>query len=43
MAAAWLGFVDPIVHIQKVSSTGPTGCGSAAYANDYDEVRDLGS
>ena len=43
MAAAWLGFVDPIVHIRKVHLNGPDRLGSAAYAADYDEVRDLGS
>jgi hypothetical protein len=43
MAAAWLGFVDPIVHIRKVWLNGPDRLRSAAYAADYDEVRDLGS
>jgi hypothetical protein len=43
MGAAWLGFVDPLVHIQKVYLNGPDPIGSAAYAKDYDEVRDLGS
>jgi len=43
MAAAWLGFVDPIVHIRKVRLDGPDRLRSAAYAEDYDEVRDLGS
>jgi hypothetical protein len=43
MAAAWLGFVDPIVHIRKVRLNGPDRLRSAAYADDYEEVRTLGS
>ena len=43
MAAAWLGFVDPIVRIEKVRLNGPDRLRSDAYATDYDEVRDLGS
>ncbi len=43
MAAAWLGFVDPIVHIRKVRLNGPDPLRSDAYAKDYKEVRDLGS
>lgn len=43
MAVAWLGFVDPIVPIRKVRLNGPDPIGSAAYAADYDEVRDVGS
>ena len=43
MAAAWLGFVHPIVHIRKVPLNGPDGLRSAAYTKDYNEVRDLGS
>jgi hypothetical protein len=43
MAAAWLGFVDPIVHIKPVRLNGPDPLRSDAYAKDYNEVRDFGS
>jgi hypothetical protein len=43
MAAAWLGFVDPVVHIEKVRLNGPDPLRSDAYTKDYNEVRDLGS
>jgi len=42
MAAAWLGFVDPIVLDEPVELDGPDALGSAAYAADYEEVRTVG-
>ncbi|PVG84336.1 hypothetical protein DDE18_01550 [Nocardioides gansuensis] len=43
MAAAWLGFVRPVVLDSTVPVDGPDALGSAAYAADYNEVRRLGS
>jgi hypothetical protein len=43
MAAAWLGFVRPLVPIAPVPLDGPDPVSGAAYATDYDEVRRLGS
>jgi hypothetical protein len=44
MALAWLGFVDPVVDgVVPVALDGPDPITSAAYAQDYEEVRLLGS
>lgn len=43
MAVPWLGFVDPVVDVAPVAVDGPDPITSAAYAQDYDEVRELGS
>jgi len=43
MAAAWLGFVDPLVLDDPVELNGPDPLTSADYATDYNEVRRLGS
>lgn len=43
MAAAWVGFLRPVVTIAPVVLDGPDPVGSAAYRVDHDEVRRLGS
>ncbi|MEO8108207.1 MAG: vanadium-dependent haloperoxidase [Actinomycetes bacterium] len=43
MLAPWLGFVDPLVVSGPVAVDGPDALGSAAYAADYNEVKDVGS
>jgi hypothetical protein len=44
MALAWLGFVTPVVDVgPPVEVDGPDAIGSAAYAQDYEEVRTLGA
>ena len=43
MAAAWLGFVDPLIDVEPVALNGPDALSSPGYAKDYDEVRRLGS
>jgi hypothetical protein len=44
MALPWLGFVDPVVDdVVPVTLDGPDPISSAAYAQDYEEVRLLGS
>jgi hypothetical protein len=43
MAAAWLGFVDPVVDITPVPVGGPDALDSEAYAEDYQEVLETGS
>ncbi len=43
MAFAWLAFVDPVVDVAPVTLDGPDPLGSAAYAQDYNEVRMVGS
>ena len=43
MALPWLGFVDPVVDIAPVVLDGPDPITSAAFAQDHEEVRMLGS
>ena len=43
MAAAWLGFVDPLIEITPVQLDGPDELDSEAYAEDYQEVLEVGS
>jgi len=43
MALPWLGFVDPVVDVAPVALNGPDPITSAAYARDYNEVREVGS
>ncbi|QBR93168.1 vanadium-dependent haloperoxidase [Nocardioides euryhalodurans] len=43
MAGAWIGFVDPLVHIRRVKLDGPDPLDSHAYAVDYQEVLETGS
>jgi hypothetical protein len=43
MAAAWLGFVDPVVDVAPTPVDGPDPLTSAAYAADYNEVRAVGN
>ncbi len=44
MALPWLGFVDPVVDgVVPVTLDGPDPITSAAYAQDYEEVRLIGS
>jgi hypothetical protein len=43
MAAAWLGFVEPVVDVPPAPVDGPDPLTSAAYAADYNEVRMLGN
>jgi hypothetical protein len=43
MALAWLGFVKPVVDIAPVVLDGPDPITSAAFAQDHEEVRLLGS
>jgi hypothetical protein len=43
MALAWLGFVKPVIDVPPVALDGPDALTSAAYAQDYNEVRELGS
>lgn len=43
MALPWLGFVTPVVDVGPVSLDGPDPLTSAAYAQDYEEVRTLGA
>jgi hypothetical protein len=43
MALPWLGFVDPVVDVEPVALDGPDPYSSAAYAQDYEEARTLGS
>jgi hypothetical protein len=42
MAAAWLGFVDPVADIEVPTLPGHTPMTSDAWAADYDEVRRVG-
>ena len=43
MAIAWLAFLDPVVDVPPVVLDGPDPLGSTAYAEDYEEVRMIGS
>jgi hypothetical protein len=43
MLAPWLGFVRPLVLRHVLTGPGPDALDSAAYADDYDEVRRLGA
>lgn len=43
MALAWLGFLKPVVDVEPVALDGPDPLGSAAYAQDYQEVAAVGS
>ena len=43
IALPWLGFVDPVIDVSPVALDGPDPITSAAYAQDYNEVRELGS
>jgi hypothetical protein len=43
MAFPWLGFVKPVVDVPPVALDGPDPLTSAAYADDYDEVRRVGA
>ncbi len=43
MALPWLGYVDPVVDVAPMALDGPDPVDSAAYAQDYEEVRTLGS
>ena len=43
MALPWLGFVKPVVDVPPVALDGPDPLTSAAYADDYDEVRRVGA
>ncbi|WP_377641016.1 vanadium-dependent haloperoxidase [Oryzobacter terrae] len=43
MAAAWVGFLRPVVSIAPVVLDGPDAVGTPAYRAHYDEVRLLGS
>lgn len=42
MALPWLGFVKPVIDVDPVALDGPDPLTSAAYAQDYEEVRTLG-
>jgi hypothetical protein len=42
MALPWLGFVTPVVDVEPVALDGPDPLTSAAYAQDYEEVRLVG-
>ncbi len=43
--APWVGFVDPFLvpHVEMLRSDGPNPLTSAAYAEDFNEVKELGS
>lgn len=43
MALPWLGYVDPVVDVPPVDLDGPDALTSAAYAAEYNEVREVGS
>jgi hypothetical protein len=43
MAIAWLGFMKPVVDVAPVALDGHDPLDSAAYAEDYEEVRTVGS
>ncbi|HET6968935.1 MAG TPA: vanadium-dependent haloperoxidase, partial [Ornithinibacter sp.] len=43
MALPWLGFVDPVVDVEPIALDGPDWITTTAYAQDYEEVRRLGS
>lgn len=43
MALPWLGYVDPVVDVAPIPLDGPDPITGTAYAQDYEEVRRLGS
>ena len=43
MGLPWLGFVDPVVDVEPMALDGPDPYTSAAFAQDYEEARRLGS